>query len=301
MLEPLCNFTATERAILTSWLRPALSSSTPNYFHVHISEDITERENARPLVQRYLTIAHADAISYFRRFYSLNFDPRGSAILDAALANYPAEVERLTLAGFFGEVMASLVAELVRFHSLSWLVPALCFRHHATLFRQLMGSASRSEPPKRSLGRTGDDCVGFAVDSSGSKLEHILLCEAKCSYDHNPSLIADGHKQLSDTALAQLELFRITTILQDRNDATAQAWLTAIGDLVNRKATVSDLRYDFFFYAYGRPPKQSTTWLSPSSPHANHGGKHPLIASEAHFSGCEVFVRTIYREAFTNV
>src|SRR5262249_31487925 len=148
---------------------------------------------------------------------------------------YPAHVESLTLAGFFGEAMSGLVAEVFGPHEKVWVVPAFCFRYHDSLFRELLGATIEERAVKRAFGRTGDDCLAFELDKTSGSLTAILVCEAKCSYTHSARLIKEGHEQLSRALLGQLDIGKVRKVLADRNDSLGRLWIDALINFANRK------------------------------------------------------------------
>lgn len=298
--EPLrtviCNLSPADRELFTKWLVPTWGAPVEGYRHLKLVENIDKRREVQPILCRYLQEAHEDARRFFSETHPAPLDPRLGATVRLAHRSYPALVERLTLAGFFGEVVASAIAQVYAPHDKEWKLPALCFRAHEHLFRELIKAAQESRPSGRAVGRLGDDCIAFALDHEGRALTAVLLCEAKCSYTHRSASVTDGHKSLSKTSGLQMELFKIIQILRDRRPDGGIEWIRAIEHFRDSRKSINEDKYDLLTYAFGS--STSGTRLPVDKKHPAHTSNCSLVAAEINFVDLETFVKDLYQEAF---
>lgn len=294
-----CQFSGEDRKLLLRWLKPNWSkSAAPAYLHLRLDEDRALRCHVKPLVVKYVRAAHEDARTYFANAYGKTLDPRAAQTAFAAVRSYPAMVETLTLTGFFGEIMAGLIAELHGPHDRKWTVPVFCFRAHTNLFRELIMAAEEKRPVRRAVGRLGDDCVAFSANESGTELTAVLLCEAKCTRTHRRSMLLAGHETLSSIKLlVQIELFKIIEALKDRRGVDDERWIAAIQAFKDSPMTASN-KLDMLAYTFGRKPRQADTWMSPSLKHSSHASGSPLAAVELHLEDVGNFISDVYTEAY---
>jgi hypothetical protein len=300
-LDGLCPLSPAEKATVTNWLRPKWTrSSAPAYTHLQLIEDASKREAAKPIIERYLREAHDDALRFFSGSYVRTLDPRARDITSRAASSYPALVEDLTLAAFFGEVMAGLISELYEPHNLRWAIPVFCFRTHSNLFLELIRAAEDNRAVGRVFGRTGDDCLAFALNAERSSLSAVLLCEAKCSYTHRQRSIQDGHRNLSQRSILQLEFGQVIQILRDRSNPGDRDWVEAIETLRDTPSSTPSPKYDLLAYIFGTPSSAGTPRISPTTKHRAHTSATQLVAVESHLADIAPFIRTVYAGAFVN-
>lgn len=240
--------------------------------------------------------AHQDARSFFSQAYPRTLDPRTNGILGRAHDSYPALVERLTLAGFFGEVVATAIAQIYDPHGRLWRIPALCFRYHDHLFRELVRAAESEREPGRAVGRLGDDCIAFSIDETGDALAAVLLCEAKCSYTHRAASVSEGQASLARTSRIQIEFFKIIQILRDRAQDGDANWIRAIEQFRDTRTSVIDSKYDLLTYVFGSPPASGTR--IPTDRKIAHDSPCDLVAVEVHLHELEMLAKGLYMEAF---
>lgn len=295
-LTSITDLSSHERQQLKSWLvAHHTTTGAPSYSHIHITENRSNRETARPILLKYLKVAHEDARRYFRFAYRAPLDPRRAELFTQAHENYPVQVGDITLAGLFGEVFAALVAELYAPHSEQWLIPAFCFRAHSTVFAELIRAALKGTNPRATPGRLGDDCLAFAVDSN-NLITAVLAAEAKCSFTHRRQSINEGHKSLSERDALQLEYFRLIETLRAGGGATHE-WISAIEAF--RDAVDEAQKKDLLLYAYGTPPKRSRTWISVNKKHRKHVSLTHLVSAEVCITELKNFILSAYRDAFS--
>jgi hypothetical protein len=299
MFQGLYPFSESDRQLLTDWLRPSWTSEAEGYIHVRIEEDRNKRDIVRPLLQKYLCEAHRDAREFFERAHGHSLDPRINAALESAYGLYPAFVERLSLAGMFGELLAGLVAEVHGPFSKQWFVPVFCFRYHDSIFRELLRAAATGSAPRRAIGRLGDDCLAFTFDGRPA-ICMVLVCEAKCTHDHDRALITRGLQQLSETSVLQLEFLKIIQILKERRRQGDESWATEIMTFRDSILGQDKTRSDMLVYAHGRRPARASTWIDPRVKDAAHSSSADLAAAEVYIEDISDFIETIYAETFTS-
>lgn len=192
--------------------------------------------------------------------------------------------------------MAGLVAENFEPHDRAWEVPAFLFRTHIAAFQALerrrqLGGRAQPVP-----GRTGDDCVAFVRDEEGRIVEW-LMCEAKCTHDHDAGLVSTGHKQLSVPLTAPVDLLQLVDILEESDDPEAADWVDAIR-LMHQESVLGGAaeRMDLFMYVCGRSPVNKTSWLPSDEPHEDYEADGPLEAVELHFHDFDEVLEHVYEE-----
>lgn len=290
------SFSPAETALLRRWLT-VVNTQNLSYHHLHLTEDLALRNQVQPLILRYITSAHEDAVAYFRNSFSKSQDPRNLTHRAAALDKYPRFCEELTVKGFFGEILAGLVAELYGPHGMQWVVPAFCFRFHQNVFTELKRAFDQSRPVKRAVGRLGDDCVAFHLDNNDA-VDRVLACEAKCTGDHDSDLITDAHKKSSIDSIRILEINRITEVISERGTTDAKRWVEAIDEFRDSLRFNDSARYDLISYTYSQKPVRKGTWLDTRSPHPDYTSTKPLAAAEIFIDDVTTYIADIYKAAY---
>jgi hypothetical protein len=265
------------------------------YWHLLLHER-TARSDILEELRSFVRRAHDDARRHMRQVAGTPLDPLGADDPDPA-AGYPERLHPITLQGYFGEVFAGLVAqEFSPFDEDGWEVPAFLFRFHEVAFQQLERMRQTGEEATPIPGRTGDDCLAFRRGPEGELVGH-LVCEAKCTTDHDSSLIADAHKQVSSPEPRPVDLLRVIEVLRDAEDCESQQWAECLRKLYLSPETSTSERSDLVVYLCGRSPVRGTrqTWIDTAKPHARYSGGRRLQAGEIHLSDITDLIRLVYQ------
>jgi hypothetical protein len=197
-----------------------------------------------------------------------------------------------TLKGYFGEIFAGLVAEhFAPFEENSWEVPAHLFRWHNAAFEYLESLRQGSRQRKAVVGRTGDDCLAFQMDDTGT-ITKVLYCEAKCTNTHDTEMIRDAHKKVGMSALTSIP--HLIMILASRTDEDSRRWADALRRLYLTLQKPNFERYDLVSYICGQHPIQTDVWITKDKPHNDYKGGRPLQVVEAHLHNVDKLVKLVY-------
>lgn len=284
---------------ISTWLTVDLKRSKDGkYEHVLGREDAEARPQIIPVLKEVIAAAHEDARRRLRALAGPSLDPLGEDSARDPAEGYPQKFRMKTLKGYFGEVMAGLIAEnLGAFGHDGWEVPAYLFRFHLVEFQQLDFMAQTGEEAKTRPGRTGDDCLAFRRDDNGN-IVAALLCEAKCTASHNSTLIAKAHKTSSYRNLRPVDLLQLIEILLDAEGEEAKRWVRALRQLYHRdpKSGVAYERLDQITYVCGSRPKQKgrNCWICTDKPHAHYTARRRLQVAEIHLDGVEELIKEAY-------
>ena len=296
-------FSDAEFKILQSWL-PASPVHSQSYHYMFVPENISSRSVAIPLLVRYIQAAHGGAIQRLRQINGNHLDPRIRAKRDQVFAHYPASCDDTTIKGFLGEVLAGLICELHSPGKKIWRVPGYSFHSHDLLFQELLRRVA-GKPPKPSLGRFGDDCIAFCLVKTRSTISRILLCEAKCTADHDAALISDAHGKLSDHPLqaSVLWLTHLIEALRVSPDPDASQWVAFIESFRDSQRFDEHFRNDAVSYTHRRRPKKQVSWIGSAWAHTAYRARRHLTAIELHLdhtTSAEFmhFARSTYLAAF---
>jgi hypothetical protein len=182
---------------LYRWLSNSITESPDGrYRYRHLREDPSHRSQAQSELKTYVQEAHEDARRYLRKAL-IPLDPLESGPKCDPCENYPSGLPLSTLKGYFGEIVAGLIAEYFNpIGEAGWKVPAFLFRFHQAAFHQLERARQTGDDVRGSIGRLGDDCLAFRRDNDGH-IVRALFCEGKCTHDHDAGQISDGHEKLS--------------------------------------------------------------------------------------------------------
>jgi hypothetical protein len=283
---------------LDSWIdvEETCNSISPPYFHLLIHQ----KENVDPKILNelfaYIDHAHAGARQALRAPLEDSLHPlQHNTEVDPAFG-YPHKLGDKALKGFFGEIIAGIVAEnYAGDEEYEWEVPAYLFRTHVVAFQQLEMMKQTDDWERQIVGRTGDDGLAFARDKNG-RIVAWLACEAKCTGKHSSKLISDNHVKLSQAVNRPVDLLRLIDALRDyRDDDYSQNWIAALRRYWwdnSRNPSVS--RCDFSMYVCGACPKRNRTWIPTNAPPRDYTGRRNLTCAELHMTGVDEIIRSLY-------
>lgn len=212
-----------------AWLKEDVTKTADGrYWHRLLVESSAGKDAALTRLKSLVRAAHDDSRKYLLSAFGDSLDPLEETATSDFAASYPAMLALQTLYGYFGEILAGVSAETFGAFGLGpWVVPAYLFRFHVVAFQELerirLGEPSKSALP----GRTGDDCLAFIRDVGGT-ITATLVCEAKCTEDHDSGMIADAHVKVSEELRTPVDLIRLIQVLQDRGDTEGAAWVQAL-------------------------------------------------------------------------
>ncbi len=268
---------------LRDWLA-ASRSTNGAYRQLRLNEVPEMRVAALEELQRLAGEAHADAKNHWESLLGMSLNPIASDSGDRAeMPAYPDSLHTTTLQGYLGELLAGLIAENFRPHEIEWRVPAFLFSTHTVAVQSIERRRQLGGPARPIPGRTGDDALAFLVGEDGL-ISAWLWGEAKCTHDHNISLVHDGHAQLSTSIYLPVDLGQLIEILERRTDTDSHEWAARLRLLLLLDESAAPPRYDMFVYVCGRGPVRRTDWLSTSGPAAEYTGNRPLEAVEVHLT-----------------
>lgn len=278
------------------WLAIGSSNKAERYAHLLLVERKTDRATTVAALAPIIRAAHADAKEHLRRCTGADLDPLAAQSAPSIAEAYPNMLHTITKKAYFGEIMAGLVAE--NFATLgpgNWRVPAFLFRLHELAFNQLELWRQTGALPQHVPGQSGDDCLAFNMDQTG-RIAAVLVCESKCTKDHDSSLIAEGHEKLSGGLPRPVSLSRIASILRDySSDPEAAEWTAALFQLYLREPRQDFRRFDLMVYTCGQRPIRTSTWIETSKPHPRYKGGRELAAVEIQISDVDGLVEMIYK------
>ena len=209
---------------------------------------------------------------------------------------YPHKLGGTALQGFFGEIIAGIIAEnYVGDDEQEWEVPAYLFRTHVVAFQQLELMKQTDAWERQIVGRTGDDGLAFRRDEDGQIIAW-LACEAKCTRNHSSTLIKDNHAKLSQAVTRPVDLLRLIDALKDyRDDDYSRKWIASLRRYwweLSGKSSAE--RCDFSMYVCGVCPRRKSTWISISRPHKGYTSRRNLTCAEFHLVGVDDVIRSLY-------
>lgn len=284
---------------IKTWLVINVSRSTNGtYEHALGREDGDGRAAVMPRLKELIKDAHEDARKRLRALASGSLDPLGEADARDPADGYPQELHMQTLKGYFGEVLAGLVAEnLDPFGLADWKVPAYLFRYHLVEFQHLEFMAQVGEKAEPRPGRTGDDCLAFRCNGDGDVVA-ALFCEAKCTKGHSASLIDDAHEKSSLSNLLPVDLLQLIEVLSDSKTKAAARWVKALRKLYHKGPNPGDGydRLDQVTYVCGKQPANmgQKTWIATDKPHPKYSGGRRLHVAEIQLNDVEELIRDAY-------
>jgi hypothetical protein len=278
------------------WVSPALvewltAATTVNgtYRHTLLTEEPANRAAGLAALGALMAEAHRDARQRLERLTGISLDPLQGTPPD--WRPYPDGLHTSALQGYFGEVLAGVVAENYQPHGRPWMVPAFLFRGHQAAYQELERRRQLGGPARPIPGRTGDDALAFSVDEDGAVIAW-LWAEAKCTHDHDSELINAGHQQLSTAIRVPVDLVQLIDVLSESEDPSRERWIASLRELLY--STDPPPRYDLLVYVCGRRPVRRATWIPDDRPHARYTGAGPLEATEVHLSDFDVVLVAAY-------
>jgi len=283
---------------LDSWINveETRNTTSPPYCHLLIRQE----DNVDPEVWDelfiYINHAHEGARQALR-------DPLGDSLnplhhnteADPAFG-YPHKLSDTALKGFFGEIIAGIVAEYyMGDEEYKWEVPVYLFRTHIVAFQQLEVMKQTDNWERQILGRTGDDGLAFARDNDG-RIVAWLACEAKCTGDHDSDQIRDNHVKLSQAVTRPVDLLRLIDALKDyHDDDYSRNWINTLRSYYWQDSQNSSVpRYDLSIYVCGRCPIKNRSWICTQTPHNDYTGRRNLTCAELHMIGINENIRSLY-------
>ena len=291
---------------LSNWLsNENLTSSDGRYTYRCLQENLSYRAEIIEEMKRLMHRLHEDARNRIRKAHASDhsLDPFEElptpSISYFTIDEYPKGLNIETLKGYFGEIFAGIIAENLNSHSENWEVPAFLFRFHQSAFDKLEMMRQVGSDDRNIIGRHGDDCLAFQRDSNG-KIVRSLVCEAKCTYTHQKSMIEDAHAKASAPNPVPISYYQLIEILKDyeKQNPDAAAWVEALRQLkLITKETPDYERCDMVSYVCGLPPvRESTVSIPKNSPHTKYTANRRLEAVETHLVDVEGLVEQIYEK-----
>jgi hypothetical protein len=272
------------------------NATSPSYCHLLIHQNDDIPQEVWDELFNYIDHAHAGAREALRAPLGDSLHPlQHNTEVDPAFG-YPHRLGDTALKGFFGEIMAGILAEnYASDGEYNWNVPVYLFRTHLVAFQQLEVMKQTDDWERQIVGRTGDDGLAFARDENG----HIvawLACEAKCTGNHSSTLVNDNHKKLSLAVNRPVDLLRTIDALSDYdNDDYRRDWITALRNFYWEDAQNSAIeRSDFSMYVCGTSPQRKRSWISINIPNKHYTGGRNLSCAEFHLDGVDDIIRSLY-------
>lgn len=250
---------------------------------------------AKDALKTLVLESHEDAKRHLRDLAGVNLDPLQKIATCDPTEGYPEKLELQTLKGYFGEIIAGIVAvNYSRFGENDWQMPVSFFRFHDLAFDQIERLRQNPGLAKKIPGRTGDDNLAFVRTTDGD-IRKGLVCEAKCTASHDSSLVADAHEKVSEVNLLPVSLRKIIEVLSDYDDTESREWVDALRKLwLSGDKTFE--RYDLVSYTCGRSPVRAsqTSWIDGDQPHPKYTGGRLLEATEIHLTDVEQLISEVY-------
>jgi hypothetical protein len=273
------------------------NSSSPPYCHLLIRQLEKVDPNVWDEIFAYIDHAHAGARQALRAPLEDSLHPlQHNTDVDPAFG-YPQKLGDTALKGFFGEIIAGIMAEYYAGDDEhEWEVPAYLFRTHVVAFQQLEVMKQTDDWERQIVGRTGDDGLAFARDANG-RIVAWLACEAKCTGNHSSTLISDNHVKLSQAVTRPVDLLRLIDALNDyRDDVYAREWIEALRNYYWKATDSVAERCDLSMYVCGSRPKRNPTWIPTNAPHKDYSGGRNLTSAEFHMFGVDEIIRSLYEK-----
>jgi hypothetical protein len=240
--------------------------------------------------------AHEDTRRHLRRLAGINLDPLQKMVTPDPAEGYPEKLDIQTLKGYFGEIIAGIVAvNYARFDETDWQMPVSFFRFHGPALDEIERLRQNPGATKKLPGRTGDDNLAFVRAKDGN-IYKGLFCEAKCTASHDSGLIADAHEKLSQSNLLPVTLLQnLVAVLIDYDDAESIGWVDAIRKLWLSRGQGFE-RHDLVGYTCGQFPVQPSriSWINCNQPHPKYTGERYLEATEIHLPDIEQLILEVY-------
>jgi hypothetical protein len=289
---------------VAKWLTNTVQKSEDGqYYHRQLDEDLDIRADIVNELQILIHQAHEDARQKLRKIVgiSASLDPleeeKTPGIDTSIIDDFPRYLEHTTLKGYFGEIMAAVVAENFNPFDEDWQVIAFPFRSHQMAYHALEQVRQEGGAAPTIIGRFGDDMLAFQRDRQNN-ITHVLFCEAKCTARHDSTLIADAHKKSSDSKTIPVDCFVLIEILQDRAIAGSDEgrWIESLRKLWLSTKKPTHERCDLVNYICGLPPVRKTTEIIPKiNSHIDYTARRRLEAVEIHLHDVNGLIEEVYQ------
>lgn len=289
---------------ITRWLANKVNKSADKkYYHRCLEEELEFRAAILSELQRLVHNAHEDARQRYRNALDISnsLDPLEEEVtpgIDTSIIdNFPRYLELTTLKGYFGEIMAAVIAENFNPLDEDWYVPAFPFRYHQPAYHVLEKLRQEGGSAPTIIGRFGDDMLAFQRNDQG-QVTHALVCEAKCSAEHDLDLVADAHTKASTKNKVPVDCFQLAEMLKEYEgtDPEAAKWRQGIRNLVLKEPISTYERCDLVNYILGLPPARATTVvIAQDTPHVNYTGARRLEAVEIHLYDVDGLIEEAYQ------
>lgn len=257
-------------------------------------------------ISAYIEEAFDDARRRIRRGFEDDLSPFNDPATDPA-TNYPALLHRITLQGYFGEMLAVLAVEHWGAHGhTDWKIPAFLFRLHDQEFQHLEAINERllagevydpDNIAERRPGRTGDDGIAFRINGDNIITE-ILTLEAKCLTQNSNAKIAEAHQKLASGGQRPSSIRELVNLLNEYDTPDAQIWHEALLKLW-RDGYRAATRHDGIGYACGKIPAERgrVSWMPADAPHCDYTLARKLEGMEFQVKDLTALLDTLYRGA----
>ena len=284
--------------LLGSWLEvvETCNNGAPRYCHLLFHQKDQVDQAVWDELYAYIDHAHEGARQALRAPLGDSLHPLHHGTQVDPAFGYPHKLCDTALQGFFGEIVAGIVAEnYASDDEHEWKVPVYLFRTHVVAFQQLELMKQTDNWERQIVGRTGDDGLAFAKDGDG----HIvawLACEAKCTRNHSSSLIADNHEKLSQAVTRPIDLLRLIDALKDYcDDDYSRVWIAALRRYWwEHERNPSARRCDLSMYVCGACPQRKDTWIPTDRPHEKYTGRRSLTSAELHLPDVTNIIQSLY-------
>jgi len=285
-------------SLLDSWLEvdETNNETSPPYCHLLIRQKDTVNTEVWDELYTYIDHAHEGARLALRAPLGDSLHPLQHGTHDDPAFGYPQEFCDTALQGFFGEILAGIIAEnYAGGDEYEWDIPVFLFRTHVIAFQQLEVMKQTGNWERQIVGRTGDDGLAFARVDDGSIIAW-LACEAKCTTNHSSGLIADNHEKLSQSVTRPVDLLRVIDALKDyRDDDYSRKWVEALRKYFwEHTQDPSVERCDLSMYVCGRLPQRNVTWIPTNTPHDRYTAERNLTSAEFQLPNVRDVIHTLY-------
>ncbi|HAG85568.1 MAG TPA: hypothetical protein DCL61_31630, partial [Cyanobacteria bacterium UBA12227] len=289
---------------LANWLaNTTQKSADKQYYHRQLKENLAIRTAILQELQQLVHQAHEDARQKLRNLsgisQSLDFlEEKETLGIDTKIIDdFPRYLELKTLKGYFGEIMAAVVAEHFNPLDEDWQVFAFPFRLHQTAYHALEKVRQEGGSAPTIIGRLGDDMLAFHCNDQG-EIIRVLFCEAKCTANHSSNLIAEAHKKSSDSKLIPNDCLILVQILEDyaTSGSREEQWIKSLRRLWWYAKNPIHERCDLVTYICGLPPVQGSTVIIPkSAPHTDYTAERRLESVEIHLHDVDGLIEEAYQ------
>jgi hypothetical protein len=289
---------------LENWLANTIQKSVDEkYYYRHLEENVAIRTIVHQELQKLIHQAHEDARQSFRNLVGIPqsldlFEEQETPGIDTAIIDdFPRYLELKTLKGYFGEIMAAVVAEHFNPLDEDWQVFAFPFRLHQTAYHALEKVRQEGGSAPTIIGRLGDDMLAFQCNDQG-KIARILFCEGKCTSRHSANQISEAHKKSSGNKLVPDDCSILIGILQDYASPGSheEKGIKALRHLWWSVKKPTHERCDFVTYICGLPPTRDSTPIIPkSNPHKDYTATRRLEAVEIHLHDVDGLIEEAYQ------